>query len=171
MKQIGPDICDLWARCDCSGVTHQACDASVPSGHPPFPAFKCPSHPPRPCACAHQAPGVAPPPHQPESPPARGPGRACHSFSAHHRSAARRARLGNSLPRLCTRQTRLKLVLSPPLVGIHKAARLNRQRAEVHVDCKRPRTGQWLHFCPNPEVCLDSASRNYNSQKPRRCGR
>lgn len=36
LKQTGPDKCDLWALCDCSGVTHQACDASLPSGHPFF---------------------------------------------------------------------------------------------------------------------------------------
>lgn len=37
-------------------------------------------------------------------------------------------------------------------------------------DSRRPRAGQWLRFWPNPEVHLDSASKNYNSQKPQRHG-
>lgn len=111
-----------------------------------------------------------PAPHQPGRPPAPGPNRARPSFSAQHSSAAGQARLSNSLPRFCTRQTRVKLVLSLPVVGIRKASRVNFQRAEVRRNRKRPRARQWLRFWLNQEVRLRSESQNYNSQKPRRLG-
>lgn len=56
------------------------------------------------------------------------------------------------------------------MVGIRKTARANLPGTKVRGDSRRPHAGQWLRFWPNPEVHLDSAGKNYNSQKPQRHG-
>lgn len=103
------------------GPEAEAPPAKVPGRPPNTPN---PTFPPTPCACAHGTPSAAPPltdlgvhglAAQARPVPASVPGTALRQDEVG---------LSNPLRRFCTRQTRVKLVRSPPLVSIRRAARL-----------------------------------------------